>query len=46
MTAVMLSVHVLAAIMLIGPIAVTTSLFPRYAGAALQSSLSSMERPG
>lgn len=31
MTALLLSVHVLAAIVLIGPIAVAASLFPRYA---------------
>lgn len=35
MTAVLLSVHVLAAIIFIGPVTVATSLFPRYARAAL-----------
>jgi uncharacterized membrane protein len=33
-TAVLLSVHVLAAIVFIGPVTVATSLFPRYARAA------------
>ncbi|MGW4498235.1 hypothetical protein ACWENR_06405 [Micromonospora sp. NPDC004336] len=33
MTKLLLSVHVLAAILAIGPIAVAASLFPRYAGA-------------
>jgi hypothetical protein len=35
MTAVLLSIHVLAAIVLIGPITVAASLFPRYARAEL-----------
>ncbi len=35
MTAVLLSVHVLAAIIFIGPVTVATSLFPRYARLAL-----------
>lgn len=35
MTAVLLSIHVVAAIVLIGPITVTASVFPRYARAAL-----------
>ena len=35
MTALLLSIHVLAAIVLIGPITVAASLFPRYARAEL-----------
>lgn len=35
MAAVLLSVHVLAAIVLVGPVTVAASLFPRYARAAL-----------
>ncbi|MCO1576236.1 hypothetical protein M8C13_10765 [Crossiella sp. SN42] len=37
MTKFLLSVHVLAAIVLIGPVTVAASLFPRYAGAALRA---------
>jgi hypothetical protein len=46
LTAVLLSVHVLAAIMLIGPIAVATSLFPRYARAALGEPSNAGAAPG
>ncbi|GAA4702724.1 membrane protein [Pseudonocardia yuanmonensis] len=35
MTAVLLSVHVLAAIVVVGPVTMATSMFPRYARAAL-----------
>lgn len=35
MTAVLLSIHVLAAIVFVGPVTVATSMFPRYARAAL-----------
>ncbi|MCE0768533.1 hypothetical protein LWC35_37415 [Pseudonocardia kujensis] len=35
MTAVLLSVHVLAGIVFVGPVTVATSMFPRYARAAL-----------
>lgn len=38
MTAVLLSVHVVAAILFIGPVTVATSLFPRHARAALAGS--------
>ena len=37
MTAVLLSVHVLAAIVLIGPMTVAASVFPRYARAAVDA---------
>ncbi|WP_433505593.1 hypothetical protein ACQP04_03225 [Pseudonocardia halophobica] len=35
MTAVLLSIHVLGAIVFVGPVTVATSMFPRYARAAL-----------
>ncbi|MCK2238654.1 MULTISPECIES: DUF2269 family protein [unclassified Crossiella] len=42
MTKFLLSVHVLAAIVLIGPVTVAASLFPRYAGAALRAEASAV----
>jgi hypothetical protein len=44
MTAVLLSVHVIAAIVFIGPVTVATSLFPRYARAGATPVVEALHR--
>lgn len=46
MTAALLSLHVLAAIVLVGPITVAASLFPRYARGCLEPGVSGLRAQG